>query len=179
MALPTILSVLKVPPPVFIRKLGRCGHWGAEDDDIVTRSNEVALKIFRGAGDLGISMYRVNTDDDLRRVVLGLNTARGSLTENVPLVGFAVAELNALHIEARLAPGNLPCPHANSLHYDLVAADEQLADLCRSAMEKGRVASNCSQGMMKDVLDLAKKEQCRSAITDGQCSVPVCATEKT
>ncbi len=175
MALPTVAGTLQVPTPAFVRKLRRRSDWGEPSDEQAQRVKNAVDKLFRAQAEPDISVYLVNTDEDLRRVALGLNAGRDSLKEAVPFVAFLPAELQALTIQATQTPGDLPCAHANRLHHDIIATDDQLAQLCETAMKSGRVAGNCSQGMMKDVIAEATKENCRTVTKEGSCQVATCA----
>ena len=177
MAVPSISGVLQVAAPVFVRKLGRRGHWGeSADADQPARLRDAVEKVFLTPREQAISVYLVNTDDDLRRVALGMNAGRGSLKEAVPFVAFLPTEVRAAGIVMRQTPGDLPCDHANRIHYDWVATDAQLAALCEAAMNAGREAGNCSQGMMKDAVEKAGQERCRAATGGSGCLVPGCET---
>ena len=176
MALPSISGTLQSVAPVFVRKLRRRGDWGDEADDLTTRAINAVNKVFRTPPEPVISVYLVNCDEDLRRVALGINAGRDSLTEPVPFVAFPVAELYAVGIEIRETLGILPCAFANRLHRDLVATDEQLEKMCEAAMRNGRMVGNCSSGMMKEAREEALKEKCRTASKDDVCRVLSCCT---
>jgi hypothetical protein len=173
-ALPTVAGILQVPVPAFVRKLRRRSDWGEPTDDPAQRVKNAVDKLFRLKAEPDISVYLVSTDEDLRRVALGLNAGRDSLKEAVPIVAFLPGELKALAIQVNQTPGNLPCAHANTLHHDIIATDEQLTQLCEAAMNGGRLAGNCSQGMMKDVINEATKENCRTVTQEGACHVGSC-----
>lgn len=174
MALPTVAGTLQVPTPAFVRKLRRRSDSGDPADDQGQRVKDAVDKLFRSQSERDISIYLVHNDEDLRRVALGMNAGRVSLKEAVPFVAFLPAELESAAIRANPTPGNLPCAHANCLHHDIQATDEQLTQLCQSAMQSGRVAGNCSQGMMKDIITAAKAENCRTVTTEGLCQVQTC-----
>lgn len=176
MALPTIQGTLKVPPPAFVRKVRRRSDWGQPGDGQELRVKDAVEKLFRSQAEPELSVYLVECDDDLRRVALGLNAGRDSLKEAVAFVAFLPAEIRSLGIQCDHTPGNanLPCPHANSLHHDLVATDDQLMTLCESAMKAGREAGNCSPGAMKEAFAEAEKENCRTVSQTGNCQVAKC-----
>lgn len=175
MALPTVMGNLRVPAPVYVRKLRRRSDWGDPTDDEPTqRVRDAFEKMFRLQAEQDISIYLVNTDEDLRRVALGMNAGRDSLKEAIPFVAFLPAEFESLDIRAMQTSGGLPCTHANRLHHDIVATDDQLIRLCEMAMKSGRVAGNCSRGEMKEVIDRATEEHCLTVRPDGPCKVPNC-----
>lgn len=174
MALPTVQGVLQVPAPVFVRKLRRRNDWGEGNNDQAQRVKDAVEKLFRLQPEPQISVFLINSDEDLRRVALGLNAGRDSLREAVAFVAFLPSELQANAVQPSKTPGNLPCGHANNLHHDIVATDEQLTKLCETAIENGRVAGNCSQGMMKDVIAESTKEERRTITQEGACGVTSC-----
>lgn len=174
MALPTIAGILQVPTPAYVRKLRRRGDWGEPTDAPLQRVKEAVQKLFRSQAETNISIFLIDNDEDFRRVALGMNAGRDSLREAVPFVAFLPVELEAASIQATKTPGNLPCTHANGLHYDIEASDDQLALLCKTAMQNGRIVGNCTQGMMKDVITEATNENCRTATTEGTCQVVTC-----
>jgi hypothetical protein len=139
-----------------------------------TRVQDAVSKLFRAQAEPDISVYLINTDDDLRRVVLGMNAGRDSLKEAVPLVAFLPTEFESVGIQVTQTPGNLPCDYANKLHHDLVATDTQLVQLCERAMRSGRVSGNCSKGSMNDIIERATREKCRTVTKEGNCQVTAC-----
>src|SRR5436190_7582616 len=78
-----------------------------------------------------ISFYLVTSDDDLRRVAIGLNANRGSLTEVFDMLAFLPDEFQAAGLSLRVTPGTTLCKFANLRHHELEAADlHQVEDLC-------------------------------------------------
>jgi hypothetical protein len=157
-----------------VRKLRRRSDWGQAGDDLAQRVRDAVAKVFRSQAEPEISTYFCHSDEDLRRVALGMNAGRDKLNEPVPFVAFLLSEFEALGIQATQTPGALPCAHANRLHYDILATDNQLGQLCETAMNDGRIAGNCSSGMMNDTIKEATKEKCRTVTQDGNCLVANC-----
>lgn len=174
MALPTVEGALQVVAPVYIRKLRRRSDWGAPGDDLEERARNAVRELFRLQSEPDISIYLIRGDEDLRRVAIGMNAGRPSLREAIAFVAFLPDELRAVSIEPRPTPGNLPCEYANGLHFDMTAGDDQLEQLCRSAMQNGRIAGNCSKSIMTDVVAAAREENCRSVSAFGACLVAGC-----
>lgn len=163
MALPTVIGTLAVSPPAFLRKLRRKNDWGGPDDGLDTRSELAANKVFQGEESDGFSVYLIRTDEDLRRVAIGLNSTRDSATEEINLVAFHPEELTHAGISSKPTPGNTRCHYANRLHHDLTATRAQLVQLCHNAMQGGRAAKKCTSATMRDVLAAAQTEQCDAA----------------
>lgn len=174
MALPTIAGTLQVSEPAYVRKLRRKTDWGTDEDEQNARVRDAVEKLFRSQAEPEISMYLISTDEDLRRVALGLNAGRSSLKETVAFVAFLPQELSDLGIQITQTPGDLPCAYANNLHHDMTGTDAQLEKLCKTAIEKARAVGNCTKGMMKDVIDEATKEKCRTVIQEDHCLAEGC-----
>ena len=175
MAAPTIADTLKIAPPVFIRKLGRPNHWGQPGDPLPERVKAAVQQVFRNQPQPEISIYLIATDDDLRRVAIGLNAGRSSLKEDIAFVAFTSAELQVASITLPAkTPGALKCDYANSLHHDMTATDAQLEKLCTDLMNSGRQAARCGKGVMTDAETLTIQEKCKSVPNIDKCGVEAC-----
>lgn len=175
MALPTVAGTLGVAGPVYIRKLRRRGDWGyADDANQPQRVRDAVDKVFFSTTNPHVSLYLIESDDDLRRVALGLNAGRDSLKEAICFVALLPDELSQCGISAMPTPGTLTCPAANRLHHDTTPTVEQLTQLCDLAMKNGRDVGHCSKGMMNDVIDRAKSEKCLLVDASGPCTVGSC-----
>lgn len=176
MAPPTIAATLKIKAPAFIRKVGRASHWEQESADAnEAKARSAVQQVFRNQTESAISIYLVRSDDDLRRVAIGMNANRDSLTEAIAFLVFSQAEMTMAGIgEPAQTPGDLKCDYANALHFDMTATDAQLEDLCVRLMKVGREAARCSRGAMKDAERLTVAEQCKSAPNVSKCGVAVC-----
>ena len=176
MALPTVTGTLGIPAPVFLRKLRRKSHWGAADDPIDERAVIAVREVFLTERGNTYSVYLIRTDEDLRRVAIGLNGNRDSLTEVLDLVAFLPNELQAVGISFQATPGDTRCRFANLLHHDLKATEPQLLALCRTTMVRGRNAGRLSTGTMREVVTSAQGEQCLAALDlSPECQVAQCA----
>jgi hypothetical protein len=128
MAAPTIAATLKVSAPAFIRKLARATHWEQTGDGEGEKARSVVQQIFRNQAEAEISIYLVKTDDDLRRVAIGMNANRDSLTEAISFLAFNQSELTAAGIsKPPTTPGDLRCNYANALHFDMTATSKNCA----------------------------------------------------
>lgn len=167
MALPVLEKVLGIAGPAFIRRLPKRSDWGGPGDAIDQRVANAVTEGFFKRDTSPFSLWRVTTDEELRRAALALNSTTQSRSQKVEMVAFRPEELQQVGIVAaaeQQKPGNSLCPWANRLHYDLEATRQQLEALCRLAMEAGRSAGRCTEGDMNTVLDSAKKEQCHAAL---------------
>jgi hypothetical protein len=132
--------------------------------------------VFRNQEGPKISIYRVGSDEELRRVAIGMNANRDSLSEALAFAVLLPAELVQFGIQLTQTPGDLRCEFANRLHYDAIATDQQLEDLCRSLMMGGRTEGRCTGGMMKAAAQEAVAEGCAAATNTNTCRVAACVT---
>lgn len=171
---PTIQGALKVQGPVFIRKLARASHWGQAADPIDQRVKDAVKNVFRNQVEKEISIYLVSSDEELRRVAVGMNANRGSLTEALAFAVLLPGELANHGIQPSQTLGDLKCEFANRLHFDAIATDQQLEDLCRALMVAGRTEGRCTGGMMKSAEQDARNEGCAAATDAPPCRVAAC-----
>jgi hypothetical protein len=171
---PTLQGALKVQGPVFIRKLARASHWGQPDIPIDQRVQDAVKKAFRNQPEPEISIYRVSSDEELRRVTVGMNANRSSLHEALAFAVLLPEELEQHGIQLTQTPGDLKCEFANRLHYDAVATDQQLEALCRAVMMSGRTEGRCPPAVMKDAAQAALAEGCAAATNTQPCRVAAC-----
>jgi hypothetical protein len=110
---PTIQGALKVQGPVFVRKLARPVHWvGEEGDSLDERVKKAVKNVFRSQEEPEISIYQVSSDEELRRVAVGMNANRDSLNESLAFAVILPAELtqwvHSRTVEPRTAlPGRI------------------------------------------------------------------------
>lgn len=174
MPAPTIQGALKVQGSVFIRKLARASHWGQPADPIDQRVKEAVKNIFRNQVEREISVYRVSSDEELRRVAVGMNANRDSLNEALAFAVLLPDELAQHRIQLTQTPGDLKCEFANRLHFDAIATDQQLEALCRALMTAGRTEGRCTGGMMRSAAQEAVNEGCAAATKTPPCRVAAC-----
>lgn len=169
MALPTIQSNLLVQPPAYLRKLVRGSHWGLAKDQIDADGlRQVAENVFP-SNDSEFSLYVIGSDDDLRRVALGMNSKRSSLTEKLDLVAFRADEIEACGISvSRVNEHATNCDAANELHCNIEASATQCRQLCEMARSHGREKTSFSKSIMTSILAQAMEDQCRAAIPTSQ-----------
>lgn len=150
---------LGIPPPCYVRKVDRPGHWGNSEDDLDTRVNDALESIFKLRNRGLFSIYRVESSDDLRRVAVGLNSMRGALTEKLYLLAIREKDLESL--ELRKVSGDTLCHHANILHRD-VAVDDLgiLRTMVKNMMLEGRATKKLNARLMGIAVELARRDQC-------------------
>jgi len=137
--------------PVFVRKLDKKSVWGHVSDDIGDRIPRVSSDVF-SENENRFSLYSVTSDDELMRVVIGLNSFRRRLNDQMDLVAFTRAEIEEAGIVVVETPGNTECESANRLHVDIHAADHTAYyQLCESAITRQRPAFRVSKSEAKSI----------------------------
>jgi hypothetical protein len=109
----------------------------------------------------------------LYRIAVGLNGNRSSLTENLDLVAFARQEIEVCGIAVAQSLGETKCIGANRCHFDFVATEEQLTQLCENAMAGGRIAARLGRGEMGSIVERTRADGCRAVVEDS----PHCVCE--
>lgn len=166
MALPGVESSLGIAPPAFVRKLTRKSHWGIAGDPLDERLNDAVEKVFPEESGV-FSVYRVDSDVDLRRIALAFNANRSSYTERLDLVAFTPDELQRCQVPAEGVPElGTRCDHANRRHCHISAMANQLRHLCELAMTAGRCAASLTTATMRDVVKAADQDGCRIVAAD-------------
>ena len=110
----TLASTVRVSGPISLRKLRRKADWGSRETPMETRVIDVQRLVFLCDPKQPCSLYRVETDEELQRVVVGLNGGIPSLTIDSDFITVLPAELDAAGICAKQTPGRTLCRFANS-----------------------------------------------------------------
>lgn len=125
-------------PPFYVRKVPRRRHWrGGDGMSIDQRVSHAAAEVFP-SDDGRVSVFRVEDAIDLYRVAIGLNSGRGSLAEQLELLGITSSDLESAGVTVEQTPGDTSCLHANARHYDLIHDDAAIERLVRRLIEDGR-----------------------------------------
>ena len=183
MPLPT-LAAMGIVPPAYVRKIRR-SDWGAEGDETDARADHAVRRVF--LDDMPpYSLYAISSDEDLRRVLLALNSSRAALVseeakarerlrDSLDFVLFLPDETRQAGVTFVVTSGNTPCGYANGLHLDMEANPNQLRELCRLAFEADRPAIRCSRADIAEVIGTATRERCQSVRGVAiPCLVPGC-----
>ena len=155
----TLASLTGLEGPVFIRKLTRKSHWGDEGTTLDARLSVALHNIFDESVKV-FSFYRAETVPQLAQIAIGLNSKRSSLKENIDFVPFSEHELKMLDLELINTPGETNCYAANSLHFDIRAEIQSLAELCRIAMQNKRTAARLSKSWIEQKLREPRFSRC-------------------
>lgn len=154
---------------MFLRKIDRKSDWGHDADIQTERLGNAVSKVFHGC-DNRFSIYCVDNNDDLRAVVVGLNSGRHSPNQQLDFVAFTEDEFQTVGIELERTAGKTNCGQANRLHLDAHFKDViDLSRLCQLAMYTKRLPFRISRSEAKSLSEDAAKNGCGAVV-----SIPGC-----
>lgn len=107
------MGQIGLPGPLYPRKLRRKADWGSDATPIDSRVDDVVRVVFL-CDPNPYSLFRVETDEELERVVIGLNGGRPSLTIDSDFIALQPIELIDAGVEPEQTLGNTLCGIANS-----------------------------------------------------------------
>jgi len=142
--------------PVFIRKVGRPRNW---KEPLSERDVLAARQVFASDGG-PVSLWRINSNMELRRVTIAINESRQVFHEKLDLLPILPDEIASLGVMPLQTPGRSECPPAAGLHYDVTMNDTEAANLCRILIEAGRELGRCTPGQMKLAVEVSESEGC-------------------
>ena len=146
--------------PVFVRKLDKRSTWGHTSDAIEERLSSVVRLMFP-KDNSRFSLYEVGSDDELKRVVAGLNSFRRRLKDQMDLVAFTKEELEQAGIRFDDSPGNTGCKTADKLHVDVFASEHSaFSDLCKAVFLRERLAFRITKSEAKQIAEELKAFGC-------------------
>lgn len=133
---PSVLS--SAGTPIYVRKVSRRRHWrGEEGETSDERVRRAAAEVFTNDGGR-VSVFKVENADDLRRVAIGLNSGRSSLTEQLDILGITQEDITVSGLDLERTVGSTACLHANARHYDIIHNDAAIERLVRRLVEQDR-----------------------------------------
>jgi hypothetical protein len=174
---PALADIVQPPGPVYLRKLDRKADWGSDETPPEQRVIDVVRLVFR-PDTFPYSVYLVRSDEDLQRVIIGMNGGRISLSSESHYIAFYPEDLAAIGIRADHTPdsGITRCRFANSLHHDRAAIDADMEALCLRLIQAGRKVTYISKGRTKLLIARAEANGCFAAVPDSvACRVEACA----
>ena len=169
----TLDETIGLPGPIYLRKLRRKADWGSDATPIASRVADVVEVVFLRDPN-PYSLFRVETDEELRRIVIGLNGGRPSLTIDSDFVPLLLTDLIDAGVEPKPALGETLCGIANLLHYDLRATPHQLACVCHAVIKQQRRMVHISKSMLRPLAEQARKDGCRVVPDSQGCLVQGC-----
>lgn len=126
--------------PVYLRKLDKRSHWGHSEDPHESRIETAVREVFH-PNEMGFSLFKAANDADLYRIVIGLNSLRASLSQQIDFVAFTESVIAAAGIRLSVTAGETNCHSANRLHVDGSATrDSSLRQLCQDLFAVNRQA---------------------------------------
>ena len=175
MPLPSIADFIGLKPPIFLRVLNSEADWGHKDDDRELRVKNAVDNGFLKRHQSPFSFYLVTDDRDFRRILAGISGNRHDAHGKIVVVGFHSRELNAHCVRIESTLGRTKCGFANRRHRDCTVTEDNLGLLCRNAMDAGREAFRIGKPRMKEIVAIAKDENCAAApAVIGLCLVEEC-----
>lgn len=161
--------------PVFLRKLPRKADWNPPDTPPERRVRAVVEKVFL-CDPNPYSLYRVESDNELRRVSVGYNGVRDRdrLHADLDWLTIRADELAAADIEPTRTAGTTLCGFANARHYDIPADAERLAELCRALIAANRPLVSLRKGRLKPWVETGRTEGCPVHPGSTGCTVSEC-----
>lgn len=172
---PALANLVHPDAPVFLRKMNKKTDWGSDETPSVERVSDIIELVFSRKTQ-PFSVFLVQSDEDLHRVIVGMNGGRDSLTAESHFVAILEGELIGAGIRIDHTPHNgiTNCRFANSLHHDLHASDEELRVLCLSLIDAGRKATTFTKGRTKIIVPDAEALGCLAVPNATNCEHPRC-----
>jgi hypothetical protein len=174
---PRLADFVQPPTAVYLRKLDRKTDWGSDETPQQERVQDVVRLVFH-PDTHPYSVYLVQSDEDLHRVIIGMNGGRQSLASESYFIALQPDDLDAVGLHAVHTPaeGTTRCRYANSLHYDICASEPEIVVLCLHLFRDGRRVRYISKGSTKLLIPAAEASGCYAAVKDSAgCRVDVCA----
>jgi hypothetical protein len=155
--------------PVYLRKLDKRSHWGHSEDPRDSRTETAVAEIFQPS-EMAFSLFKAANDDDLYRIVVGLNSLRASLSQQIDFVAFTESEIASAGIRLSETPGETTCHSANRLHVDGSATrDSSLRQLCQDVFATNRQAFRVTKSEASEIAAHMQAFGCEAVVPDSAC----------
>lgn len=178
MAVPlTLAGDVKLPTPLFLRKLRRRQDWGSDETPLEERAADLVKVMWKCEPhpESPFSVYLVQTDEDFQRVVIGMNGGRSSLTSDSDFIALLPSDLEAVGVSAVRYEGATLCRLTNALHHDIPAKDDQLLAMCRRLLQQRRELIHVPKRRIKPLEERAIAEGCLVVRESKGCRADRCA----
>src|SRR5437763_14583240 len=100
---PSLADIVQPPGPVFLRKLDRRADWGDDETPPEERIADIVRLVFH-PNTYPYSVYLVQTDAELHRVIIGMNGGRLRLSSESYDIGLYPGYLDAVGIRVDHTP---------------------------------------------------------------------------
>ena len=160
--------------PVFLRKLDKRSHWGHSDDPRSLRIDTAVAEVFDPC-EKPFSFFRAANDEELYRIVVGLNSLRASLSQQIDFVAFTEFEILSAGIQLSVTAGETSCHSANRLHVDASAPSiTSIRQLCDDVFNANRQAFRVTKSEASDIASYMRAYGCEAVVfaTSCQCIQP-------
>jgi len=174
---PSLSDIVMPHKPVYLRKLDRKADWGNDELPPAQRIEDAVRLVFH-RDTHPYSVYLVRTDEDLRRVIIGMNGGRQSLSSESYFIALHAEDLQAVGLHASHTPGEgiTACGFANSLHHDIVADEVKIAALCAHLFRRACTVHYFSKGRTRLLIPEAEAIGCLAATKETSgCKFEACA----
>lgn len=155
--------------PVYLRKLDKRSHWGHSEDPHDSRIETAVAEVFHPS-EMEFSLFKAANDEDLYRIVIGLNSLRASLSQQIDFVAFTESEIAAAGIRLSITAGETNCHSANRLHVDGSATrDSSLRQLCQDLFAVNRQAFRVTKSEASEIAAYLLPFGCEAVVPDSMC----------
>ena len=155
--------------PVYLRKLDKRSHWGHSDDNRNLRIETAVAEVFNPS-EKAFSLFRAANDEDLYRIVVGLNSLRASLSQQIDFVAFTESEILSAGIQLSMTSGETTCHSANRLHVDACAPHiDTIRRLCHNVFNANRQAFRITKSEATDIATYMQGYGCQAVVV-----APIC-----
>ena len=155
--------------PLYLRKLDKRSHWGHSADPSESRIETAAAEVFHPS-EAAFSLFRAANDEDLYRIVVGLNSLRASLSQQIDFVAFTESEIASAGIMLSETPGETTCHSANRLHVDGSATrDNSIHQLCHDLFAANREAFRVTRSEASEIASHMQAYGCEAVVPESVC----------
>ncbi len=161
---------------IYLRKVANRSVLGEANLPILERAESVAQAIFFSDHYETYSLFSVCDDDSLRRVCIGYNGGRNSLTSDIHWMIFTQAEVASSGVTLNPTFGGTWCRYANGRHFDLSSNRNAIIALCqRALLRPGPTLLSVSKAVIRPWAEQAQTERCLAAVrVPHHCSIDAC-----
>lgn len=163
-------EVAGLSPPFFVRKVDRATHWTIDEDDSSLDRIDIATKQVFPSDRGRVSVFSIQSAEDLLRVSIGLNSHRSSLREKLTLLCVLPSELEEAGLNAMNNVGDTKCDHANQCHRDIDYDENGIRRLIGILMNNSRSVARIGKSRMNVAIEYACTIGCRATET----TLPLC-----